>query len=150
MGARVCSFYVKACCNRGSECPFRHEKPSTDELSKQSYHARYYGTDDPVANRMLARAEKIPDLKPPADVTVRTLFIGNITPTITVQDLQDVFCNYGELDSVKIFYIRGSGFVSYRSRQAAEEAVIHLRTHLIIKRNTLYIRWVKPNIKDNF
>merc|ERR1711959_356074 len=66
----------------------------------------------------------------------------------SVQDLKEVFCNYGELDSVKIFYVRRSGFVTYRNRQAADTA-IRLCTHLVIKGSTLVVRWAKPRIKDN-
>merc|ERR1712193_270310 len=51
--ARACSFYVKGCCNRGIECPYRHELPVYGELTKQNYHDRYYGTNDPVAIKML-------------------------------------------------------------------------------------------------
>ncbi len=32
----VCSFYVKGECNRGQECPYRHEMPVEDELANQN------------------------------------------------------------------------------------------------------------------
>lgn len=147
--SRLCSFFVKGCCNRGAECPYRHAYPSTSELSKQSYHCRYYGIHDPVADRMLARAEKMPCLKPPSDTNITTLFIGNLTPMISVQDIREVFSLYGELDSVKIFHIQGTGFVKYRSRQAAEQAVNHLHTRLLIKGSALTLRWGKLRKKDN-
>ena len=39
--ARICSFFVKGTCNRGDECPFRHEMPVQGELSKQNLLDRY-------------------------------------------------------------------------------------------------------------
>lgn len=56
----ICSFWVKGECKRGDECPYRHEKPSDpdDPLSKQNIKDRYYGTKDPVAQKILARAAK--------------------------------------------------------------------------------------------
>lgn len=39
---------------------------------------RYYGTNDPVANKLLNRAKAMPKLTPPEDVTVTTLYLGNL------------------------------------------------------------------------
>lgn len=66
--ARVCSFFLKGECNRGAECPYRHEMPTTDkDLANQNYKDRYYGHNDPVANKMMKRAEGMTKLTPPED-----------------------------------------------------------------------------------
>eukprot|EP00659_Diplonema_papillatum_P006112 gene6112-9386_t len=49
----VCSFFAQGMCNRGKECPYRHEVLEDNELSKQNIRDRYYGTNDPVANKIL-------------------------------------------------------------------------------------------------
>ena len=36
----MCSFFVKGTCNRGSECPYRHEMPLDNELAKQNMKDR--------------------------------------------------------------------------------------------------------------
>ena len=56
-------------CRRGEECPYRHEKPSDpdDPLSVQNIVDRFYGTKDPVADKLLRRAEEMPSMAPPAD-----------------------------------------------------------------------------------
>ena len=51
--AQICSFFVKGECRRGKECPYRHEKPREGELTNQRIKDRYFGVNDPVANKML-------------------------------------------------------------------------------------------------
>jgi hypothetical protein len=51
--AKICTFYVKGECTRGDECPFRHEMPKTGPLSLQKFKDRYYGINDPVAQKSL-------------------------------------------------------------------------------------------------
>lgn len=38
--AKVCSFFVRGECNRGAECPYRHEMPLSGELSEQNIKDR--------------------------------------------------------------------------------------------------------------
>lgn len=39
---------------------------------------RYYGTKDPVAEKLLNRAKALPKLTPPEDSSVTTLYLGNL------------------------------------------------------------------------
>jgi pre-mRNA-splicing factor RBM22/SLT11 len=94
--ARVCSFFNKGKCNRGNECPFRHSVPPLGQ-TKQNYHDRYNGIEDPVAHKMLARAAHLSVLLPPVDLGNTTLFIGNITPDIAAQCLRNKLYHYGVL-----------------------------------------------------
>eukprot|EP01064_Diplonema_japonicum_P014495 TRINITY_DN2215_c0_g2_i1.p1 TRINITY_DN2215_c0_g2~~TRINITY_DN2215_c0_g2_i1.p1 ORF type:complete len:313 (+),score=79.53 TRINITY_DN2215_c0_g2_i1:60-941(+) len=48
----ICSFFVKGECRRGKECPYRHEKPEESEMKHQNIKDRYYGNNDPVANKI--------------------------------------------------------------------------------------------------
>jgi len=74
----ICSFWVKGECKRGEECPYRHEKPTDpdDPLADQNIKDRYYGTNDPVADKLMRRAATLPRLDPPEDKSVTTLYIG--------------------------------------------------------------------------
>ena len=36
----ICSFYAKGACNRGDECPYRHELPVENEMSHQNIKDR--------------------------------------------------------------------------------------------------------------
>ena len=89
---KLCSFFARGECTRGSECPYRHEMPKDkdDPLSKQNYKDRFYGTDDPVAAKLLGRmAERSsgggggggrnPDDAPEAqDPTATTVWVGGV------------------------------------------------------------------------
>jgi pre-mRNA-splicing factor RBM22/SLT11 len=57
----VCSFWVKGECKRGEECPYRHEAPNDpeDPLSNQNIRDRFYGINDPVAEKLVQRYQEI-------------------------------------------------------------------------------------------
>ena len=67
IGPPICSFFVKGECKRGAECPYRHEMPTTGDLANQNIKDRYFGVNDPVANKMLNRVDNLPKLEPPED-----------------------------------------------------------------------------------
>lgn len=69
---KVCSFFIKGECNRGSDCPYLHELPSDSkkDLANQNMQDRYHGRNDPVAKKILARNAENMGLKPPEDPTV--------------------------------------------------------------------------------
>jgi hypothetical protein len=58
------------------------------DLNQQNIKDRYYGVNDPVARKMLKRASEMPGLAPPEDKNVRTLYLGNVQPYITQQDIK--------------------------------------------------------------
>lgn len=144
--ARVCSFWLKGACTRGAECPYRHEIPANldPELQNQSYHARYYGVNDTVANKMLGKVGSEPTLTPPADPNITTLFVGGVPETVSDSDLRDVFYSFGELESVRVISHRHCAFVTYATRQGAERAAQGLAGRLVVKGTKLSLRWGRP------
>jgi pre-mRNA-splicing factor RBM22/SLT11 len=97
---KICSFFLKGECTRGAECPYRHEQPPHEKDSKlatQNMKDRYYGVNDPVADKMLARAAERPKMTPPADVGICTLYCGGLAADVTEQDVRDTFYAYGEI-----------------------------------------------------
>lgn len=109
---------------------------------------RYYGTNDPLAGKMLGRIkENHRGLEPPADTTITTLYVGGITPEISESDLRDQFYAYGEIKSIRMAPKSHCGFVSYTTREAAEEAAEKLANRLSVKGVRLKLMWGKPQVK---
>lgn len=142
--AHVCSFFVRGECTRGAECPFRHEMPITGDLAHQNIKDRYYGVNDPVANKLLNRAKDMPSLDPPSDLSIKTLYVGGIDDRVTEEDLKDQFYGYGELDSIKVVPTRNCAFVMYTTREGAEKAASTLAHKLVIKGLRLRLLWGRP------
>lgn len=141
--ARICSFFVKGCCNRGLECPFRHTIPSHSQIHKQSYYDRYNGINDPVANKILSRVSNMSTLNPPHDKSITTIFIGNITDRITPQILKEKLYSYGEIQTIRMLYRRNCAFVTFCSRAGAEKATVSVSSQIVIDGQALAIRWCK-------
>ncbi|KAG2425964.1 hypothetical protein HXX76_013335 [Chlamydomonas incerta] len=143
--ARVCSFFAKGTCTRGAECPYRHELPAADPtLANQSYKDRYYGTNDPVANKMLKRVDELNKLTPPEDTSITTLYVGGVDATITEDDVRDAFYSFGELASVRKMDVKSCAFVTYTSRSAAEKAAEELGGNPLIKGARVKLMWGRP------
>ncbi|CAH1174096.1 unnamed protein product [Phaedon cochleariae] len=138
----VCSFWVKGECRRGEECPYRHEKPTDpdDPLADQNIKDRYYGVNDPVADKLLKRAAAMPALPPPDDKTITTLYLGNLG-SLAEQDIRDHFYQYGEIRSISLVPKQQCAFVQYTTRSAAEQAAEKTFNKLILGGRRLTIKW---------
>lgn len=145
--AKICTFWVKGMCKRGEECPYRHEKPTDpdDPLSKQNRRDRYFGTDDPVADKLWARINKMPDrLKAPKDMTIKTLFVRGVTTNVSDNDINSYFYQFGPIQNITIVEKKGFAFVEYERRQDAERAMTEIHGHdIMISGENLSVRWGK-------
>jgi len=151
----ICSFWVKGECRRGEECPYRHDRPSDpdDPLNDQNIKDRYYGSNDPVADKILKRAETLPSLHPPEDPLITTLYIGGLGDEndgnpITEQDLRNHFYQYGEIRQITVVPKQGCAFIQYTRRSAAEVAAEKTFNKLTIRGKKLSIRWGKSQGKQ--
>eukprot|EP00656_Telonema_subtile_P048725 TRINITY_DN5883_c0_g1_i2.p1 TRINITY_DN5883_c0_g1~~TRINITY_DN5883_c0_g1_i2.p1 ORF type:complete len:367 (-),score=92.05 TRINITY_DN5883_c0_g1_i2:214-1314(-) len=109
---------------------------------------RYYGSNDPLAGKMLGKyKENNMGLEPPTDTTITTLYVGGVTPEISEVDLKDQFYAYGEIKSIRMAPKANCGFVTYTTREAAEEAVAKLANRLVVKGVRLKLMWGKPQVR---
>ncbi|KAJ3281682.1 RNA-binding domain-containing protein [Rhizoclosmatium globosum] len=142
--AHICSFYVKGECKRGEECPFRHELPPADsEMAHQNIKDRYYGTNDPVAKKMLSKAGNPSGLQKPHDTTITSLFITGVEFDVTEDDLREHFHPFGEIKSIVVVTKTKTAFVNFTYRAAAEAAASKLYNNLNIKGHVLRVQWGK-------
>lgn len=139
----ICSFWVKGECRRGEECPYRHERPTDpeDPLSNQNFKDRYYGVNDPVAEKMMNRASEMPKLEKPEDQTITTLYVGNLNDITTEKDLRDVFYQYGEIRNITHVAHQNCAFIQYTTRAAAEIAAESTYGRLMLGGQKLNVRW---------
>lgn len=54
-----------------------------DPLAHQNIRDRFYGQDDPVAAKMMAKQDELPKLEPPEDEGISSLWLGNMSADIT-------------------------------------------------------------------
>lgn len=117
--AQLCSFFARGECNRGAECPYRHEMPQTGELAEQNIRDRYYGINDPVARKMMRRLGERVKLDPPEDPEIKTLYVGNIEASWKEDDLREVFEKHGEVTTIRIVHSKSCAFVTFATRQVS-------------------------------
>jgi len=142
--ARICTFYVKGACNRGQDCPFRHELPEGGELAHQKLRDRFHGENDPVANKILRRADEEMTLLPPEDKAVTTLYLGGLEPSAKERDVRDKFYVFGEIRSIRMVPRQCCAFVTFVQREAAEEAARQLHRVLDIRGKRVNLMWGRP------
>jgi pre-mRNA-splicing factor RBM22/SLT11 len=144
---QICSFFAKGGCNRGDECPYRHELPDEKfdpELANQNIVDRFHGKNDPVANKILNKAYDSDKVKAPADQSLATLFLNDLPTTLTQGDLIDIFKTYGEVDEVTIFPSGRQALVSFIQRSHCEKAISELYGKLVMKGQSVQVRWARP------
>lgn len=139
----ICSFWVKGECKRGEECPYRHEKPTDpdDPLADQNIKDRFYGINDPVADKLMRRYSSMPKLDNPEDGTITTLYVGNLGEKVTEEHLRDHFYQFGEIRSVTMVGRQQCAFVQFTNRISAEAAAEKSFNKLILNGRRLNIKW---------
>eukprot|EP00008_Paramoeba_atlantica_P014907 CAMPEP_0201479720 /NCGR_PEP_ID=MMETSP0151_2-20130828/4368_1 /ASSEMBLY_ACC=CAM_ASM_000257 /TAXON_ID=200890 /ORGANISM="Paramoeba atlantica, Strain 621/1 / CCAP 1560/9" /LENGTH=385 /DNA_ID=CAMNT_0047861333 /DNA_START=8 /DNA_END=1165 /DNA_ORIENTATION=+ len=146
--AQICSFFIRGECNRGATCPYRHVNPEEEhdpDLASQNFKDRYYGMNDPVAQKILnGKAKKMKEMVPPADKLVKTLWLGGIYPPIDEKDIRDQLYSYGEIYTVKIVPTSHCAFVTFSERSSAEDAAKSLWNGFKLRGMPVSIDWGKP------
>ncbi|PIK59913.1 hypothetical protein BSL78_03209 [Apostichopus japonicus] len=104
--------------------PARETNRSRRSLADQNIKDRFYGTSDPVADKLMRRAEAMPKLEPPEDKTITTLYVGGLGDKVKEMDLNSVLS-------------------SLRMRDAAEMASEQSFQKLIIRGRRLNVKWGK-------
>ena len=129
-----------------------------DPLSRQNIKDRYYGVNDPGAEKLLKRAQAMPHLEPPEDVNITTLYCGGLDENVTEADIKNAFYSFGELRNITLvpkqvitlessrncdsnFPFQGCAFVQFTQRKSAEKAAEGTFNKLLIKGNKITIRW---------
>ncbi|PSR94111.1 hypothetical protein PHLCEN_2v4539 [Hermanssonia centrifuga] len=143
----LCSFYAKGECTRGSECPYRHEMPVDNELSKQNIQDRYHGRSDPVAHKILNNHATSMGLTPPEDQTIMSLFLTTLPASATedsvrthvLQSLPAV--QPSQLKSIVYVAKSRCAFVNFKDRAVAELAAAAWASGFEMDGQSLGVKW---------
>ncbi|KAF3452545.1 hypothetical protein FNV43_RR02978 [Rhamnella rubrinervis] len=73
----------------------------------------------------------VPVLPADYDANNTTIFVGNLDPNITEEELKQTFLQFGEIVYVKIPVGKGCGFVQFGTRTSAEEAIQRMQGKMI-------------------
>ena len=161
---KLCSFFAKGECDRGSTCPFRHELPRdrNDPMSKQNTKDRFYGTNDPVANKIIGRKRRQdeqyqrqigsenPNKEGGGDdeddvikTTVYVRFQGDAPyPHFNEMDVRDAFYSFGEIVSIRMQSDKGQLFIEYTQHEAAELVIASMNRKEFMNR-IIYTSWAR-------
>ncbi|KAL7543998.1 hypothetical protein ACHAXR_013427 [Thalassiosira sp. AJA248-18] len=108
-------------------------EPSTDR--GEDYGNSLYGDNDFYGHGNFAPHKKGSYVEPGMEHLTTNLFVGNLDPMTTEEELTDAFRQFGDLYSVKIMWPRtaeersrnrNTGFVCFMSRADAEDAMDEL------------------------
>ena len=61
-----------------------------DPLARQNLKDRYYGVNDPVAEKLMKQASEMPMLSAPDDKGITSLYVGGVDEAVTEKDLRCV------------------------------------------------------------
>jgi pre-mRNA-splicing factor RBM22/SLT11 len=153
---KLCSFFAKGECDRGSNCPFRHEMPRdrNDPLSQQNTKDRFYGTNDPVANKIIGRKRRQEQQQQQqagagedgfdvAKTSVYVRFQGEPPyPNLSEMEVRDQFYAFGEISSVRMQMDKGQLFIEYTQSEAAELAIASMNRKELCNR-MIYSSWAR-------
>merc|ERR1719181_1635032 len=142
--ARICTFFVKGACNRGQDCPFKHELPKGGELANQKLRDRFHGENDPLAAKIMRRADEDLTLMPPEDKSITTLYLGGLEPTTTEKEVRDKFYVHGEIRSIRMVKKQCCAFVTFVKREEAEIAASKLHRLVEFKGKKAHLMWGRP------
>lgn len=149
----LCSFYAKGECTRGDACPFRHELPVDNELSRQNIKDRFHGRNDPVAKKLLGETARSKGLEPPEDKEVMSLFLTGLEPTVEEGEIRTYFVTNvpsltsEQIKSITVVPASRCAFINFRTRMAAELAAQRCAVSVELGGSEVKVQWgrSRPN-----
>ncbi|PWN54238.1 hypothetical protein IE53DRAFT_365660 [Violaceomyces palustris] len=143
----LCSFYAKGNCTRGDECPYRHELPVDNELSKQNIQDRFYGRNDPVAKKILSAHAAEQGLTPPEDKSITSLFLSSLPPEINEDQIRTFFIKSvpqlepHHIKSITMVAASKCAFINFKTREQAEWAALRCSVKVEIAGKECRVSW---------
>ncbi|KAG9449496.1 hypothetical protein H6P81_009461 [Aristolochia fimbriata] len=115
----------------GVYCSTRPMRISAATPKKTTAFPQVYPTVKAAVYPMPTYTAPVQPFTAETDATSTTIFIGSLDPNVSEDELKQIFGQLGELVYVKIPPTKGSGFVQFSTRAAAEEAMQRLQGTMI-------------------
>jgi len=105
--------------------------------------------DDDLSKKYLGKMKSMSlQLEPPLDATILTLWLGNVEPDISEEDIRSVIYPYGQVSSIHLVRSAKCAFVEYLSREDAEFAASQLYNSLVVNGRPLTVNWARPRKQE--
>ncbi|KAM1342903.1 hypothetical protein ACFX11_007175 [Malus domestica] len=134
----------------GQYCSSRPMRISAATPKKTTGFQQHYATAKVVYPVPAYTTPAVPVL-PTADYDINntTIFVGNLDPNVTEDELKQTFMQFGEIFYVKIPVGKGCGFVQFGTRASAEEAIQRMQGKMI-GQQVVRISWGRsPTVKQD-
>ncbi|KAL3647570.1 Polyadenylate-binding protein rbp47b' [Castilleja foliolosa] len=83
------------------------------------------------------------------DLNNTTVYIGNLDPNVTEEELRQIFLQFGDIIYVKIPAAKGCGFVQFAARTSAEESIQRMQG-TVIGQQVVRLSWGRsPTAKQD-
>jgi pre-mRNA-splicing factor RBM22/SLT11 len=145
--APPCSFYARGKCTRGDTCPYRHVLQAARYPSLQSYRDRYYGENDPAAEKIF---DQNPELLTAAagdnkrgGSSSTALFVQGIRSGLSDADINEFFTNYVPVSSVKMVADNAAAIVKFSNKTEAGKAAAQTLGVVDIRGVSVRVSWAK-------
>lgn len=133
-GAYFCLFFARGCCPNGPDCQFLHRLPQPTDMYAPNVdcfgrdkHADY--RDDMGGVGSFLRQN-------------HTLYVGRITSTEDIEEaVATHFCQWGEVERIRVLNSRGVAFVTYVHQNSAEFAKEAMAHQSLNSNEILNVRW---------
>lgn len=133
-GAFFCLFFARGCCPEGPDCKYLHRLPQATDLYSPNIdcfgrdkHADY--RDDMGGTGSFLRQN-------------HTLYVGQITTTDDIEEaVSSAFCQWGEVERIRVLNSRGVAFVTYVHQNSAEFAKEAMFAQSLSNDECLNVRW---------
>ena len=141
-GTHFCLFFARGCCPHGPDCLYLHRLPQPTDMFTPNVdcfgrdkHADYRDDMGGVGSFLQQN---------------HTLYVARIATTDDIEEVvSEAFCQWGEVERIRVLNSRGLAFVTYVYQNSAEFAK-EAMAHQPLKNNeTINVRWASQDPNNN-
>jgi RNA recognition motif-containing protein len=116
---------------------------------------RVLGQDDLSKKYLAQLKDKNPELIPPHDTSITTLWVGRLEESVSESDVRDAIISFlptgvtAQQINVHILRPAKCAFLQFASRDVAEAVALRVQRKLLVAGNVCPFDWAKPKASDS-